>query len=71
MLPWEWVELLNTSDGGVCDFVVCAVLVESSVDLTCAENETLDLLWLFDCFAVLWVLDDPSELSIALELLDR
>lgn len=70
LLPWEWVQLLDTGDGGVGDVVVGAVLEESGVDLSSTEDDTLDLLLLLDGLAVLSILDDPAEVAITSELLN-
>lgn len=70
LLPWEGVQLLNAGDGGVLDLLAGTVLVESGVDLTCAEDDTLDLVWVVDGVAVFWVWDDPLELGILGELLN-
>lgn len=65
LLPREGVQLLNTSKGNVVDFVLSTVLVESSPDLTSAENDTVNLLWSLDSTSlVFWVRDDPLETSI-------
>ena len=71
LLPWEWVKLLNTSNGDVLEVLVGTVFVESGVDLTCAKDDALDFIWLGDGFTVLWVGDDPAELRFTGEVLDR
>lgn len=71
LLPWERVQLLNSSDGGVLQTVVGTVLVESGVDLTRAENDTVNLFRLGNGLAVFRVGDDPFELGITSELLNR
>lgn len=48
LLPGEGVELLDTREGDVVDLVVRAVLVQGSVDLTRAEDDTVDLLGALD-----------------------
>lgn len=70
LLPWEWVKLLDTSDGGVGDVVVGAVLEESGVDLSGTEDDALDLLLLLDGLAVLGILNYPAEVGVTSELLD-
>jgi hypothetical protein len=62
LLPWEGVELLDTGDSGILDTSIGAVLVESSVDLTCAENDALNVFWRLNALAMLWIFDDPLEL---------
>lgn len=62
LLPWERVELLDTRNGGILETVVGTVLVESSVDLTCAENYTFDLLRLVNADAVFGIGNDPFKL---------
>lgn len=71
LLPREGVELLDTSEGDVVDLVVLAVLEESGIDLTSAENDTLNLLRGLDLTSLVSrVLKDPAEVSIVSELLD-
>lgn len=48
LLPWEGVQLLNTGDSGVLEAIIVTVLVESGVDLTSAENDAVDFVWLGD-----------------------
>lgn len=69
-MPWEWVQLLNTGDGGISDVVVVAVLDESGVNLSGTEDDTLDVVLLGDGLAVLLLLDDPAEVAVTSELLD-
>lgn len=68
--PREGVQLLNTGDGGVADAVGFTVLGKSSVDLSRAEDDALDLLGLVDLLAVGGVGDDPLEVRVAGEALD-
>ncbi len=68
LLPWEWVELLDTNNGGVLEVVLLAVLGESGVDLSGTENDALDLLWLSNGLAVLGLLNNPAEVAVTLEL---
>lgn len=72
LLPGEGVQLLNTGNGNVVNLVVQTVLVESSVNLARAENNTLNLLRLLEVAGlVLSVLDNPLELSLRTgEILD-
>lgn len=71
LLPGEGVELLDTSDGDVVDLVVLAVLEESGIDLTSAENDTLNLLGGLDLTSLVSrVGKDPAEVSVVSELLD-
>lgn len=70
LLPGEGVELLNTRDGHVVDLVLGAVLVQSRIDLTRAEDHALDLLGRLDVAArVGGVGDDPAEARVAGELI--
>ena len=69
--PREGVQLLNTSDGSVADTVGLTVLEESSVDLARAQDDTLNILGLIDLLAVGGVGDDPLEVRLASELLNR
>lgn len=70
LLPWEGVQLLDTRDGSVGELVLSAVLVECGINLSCAEDDPLDLLRVVDRLAVLFVGDDPAEVGIAGEFLD-
>ena len=54
--------MLDTSDGGVFNALVSTVLVERSVDLASAENDSVNLLRLVDRGAVFRVGNDPFEL---------
>lgn len=70
--PWEGVELLNTGDGGVADAVGLTVLDQSGVHLTSADNHPLNLLRRVDSpRSVGRVRDDPLEVRVASELLER
>jgi hypothetical protein len=62
--PGEGVQLLNTGDGGVADTVGFTVLGKSGVDLTRAQNDTLDLLGSLDRGTVLGVGDDALEVRV-------
>lgn len=65
LLPREGVQLLNTGKGNVVDLVVGTVLVQSSPDLTRAQNDTLNLLRSLDSASlVLGIGDDPLEAGI-------
>jgi hypothetical protein len=68
--PGKGVELLDADDGCVLDALVGAVLVESGVDLACAEDDTLDFVGFGNAVAVLGVGDNPLELGLAGEFLD-
>jgi hypothetical protein len=72
LLPGEGVQLLNAGEGDVVDVVLGTVLVESSPDLTTAENDSVNLLTrLENASLVLRVGDDPLEASVLpSELLD-
>jgi hypothetical protein len=64
LLPWERVELFDTSDGNVFDALLGTVFVKLGVDLSGTENDSVDLLWLLDGCTVRWVADDPLELRV-------
>lgn len=65
LLPGEGVHLLDAGKCNVVDLVVGTVLVQSSPDLTSAENDTINLLRRLDgASLVLRVGDDPLETSI-------
>lgn len=70
-MPGEGIELLDTGDGRVFDALIGTVLVESSINLSSAKDDTVDLVGVIDGVTVLWVRDDPLELGITSELLDR
>ena len=72
LLPGEGVELLDTGEGDVVDLVVGAVLVQGGVDLTRAQDDTLNLLGLLDVAGlVLGVSNHGAEASVrASEVLD-
>lgn len=71
LLPGEGVELLNTSEGDVVDLVVLAVLEEGGIDLTSAENDTLNLLRGLDLTSLVSRIGkDPTEVSVLSELLN-
>ncbi len=70
LLPWERVQLLNARDGGVGKFVVGPVLMQRSVYLAGTENNTVNLRRVSNGIAVLWVRNDPSEMSIARKFLN-
>ena len=73
LLPWEGVELLDTSDGRVGELVLLTVLDEGSVDLACAEYHTLDLFLGGDLEfrgLVGGVRDDPLEVRISGKVLN-
>lgn len=67
LLPWEGVQLLDTSDGSVFEAVIGAMLVERSVHLTRTEDNTIDLLGFVDAGTVFGIGDDPLELRVASE----
>jgi hypothetical protein len=48
LFPWEGVQLFNTSDGRVLDAFVGTVLVKGCVDLSCAEDDTINGLRVID-----------------------
>lgn len=68
--PWEGVELFNTGDSGVADALALTVLGKSSVDLTRAQDDTLNLLRLIDGGTMSGIRDDPAEVRVACELVE-
>lgn len=71
LLPWEGVKLLDTSNGNVVDVVVSAVLGERSIDLSRAENDTVNLFMGLQTTSLVGrVGDDPAELRVAGELVN-
>lgn len=71
LLPREGVELLNAGDGSILVALVGTVLVERGVDLAGTQDDAVDRLGVVDAVAVLWVGDDPLELRVSSELLNR
>ena len=69
-LPRERIQLFDTSDGCVLVALVGTVLVECSVDLTSAENDTVDFIRFSNSLTMLRVWDDPLELRFASEFLN-
>jgi len=66
--PREGVQLLNTGDGSVADTVGLAVLAQSSVDLSGAQDDALDLLRSVDGLSgVSLIRDDPLEVGLAVQ----
>ena len=65
------MQLLNTGDGSVADVVGFAVLGKGGVHLARAENDTLNLLRLIDGGSMSRVGNDPLEVRVASELLNR
>lgn len=68
--PREGVQLFHTGDSGVANAIGFAVLDESGIDLTGAENHTLNLLRGVNGSAVSGVGDDPLEVGVIGETLD-
>jgi hypothetical protein len=68
--PWEGVELLDTGDGGVANALAITVLGKSTVDLTGAHDDTLDLLRLINGGAMGVIRDDPAEVRVTRELFE-
>lgn len=65
------MQLLNTGDGSVADVVGLTVFRKSSIHLTRAENDTLNLLRLIDGSSVTRVGNDPLEVRVTSELIQR
>ena len=70
LLPWKRVQLLNARDGRVEVFVFGPVFMQCDIYLAGTEDDTVNLLWISNGVAVLWVRDDPSEMCVAGELLN-
>lgn len=70
LLPWERVELFDTSEGSVLDVVVGAVFAQGGINLSCAKDNTLDVLRLVDRFAMFSIRDNPAELRVTSEFLN-
>jgi hypothetical protein len=68
--PREGMKLLDTSDGSVADTICLTVLHQRSVNLSGAQNDTLDLLRLINRGAMGRVRDDPLEVGFASEVLN-
>lgn len=69
--PGEGIELFDADEGGVLDLVGGTVLVKGAVDLTCAEDDAVDFGGFVDGFAVFGLGNDPLEVRLAGELLNR
>lgn len=65
LLPWEGVQLLNTSDGRVGVFIVGAMLVQCDIYLAGTKDDAVDVLRVSNGITVFWVRDDPSEMGVA------
>jgi hypothetical protein len=60
--PWEWMQLLNASDGGSTVANFSAVFRQSDVDLSRAQNNALDFVVGINIVGfVTFVWDDPLE----------
>lgn len=71
LCPGEGIQLLDPRDCGVFDSLASSMLVKRHVDLSAAQNHTFDGLWVVDRLAVLRVGDDPLEVRVPCEILDR
>lgn len=71
LLPWEGVELLDSCDGHIIDLVVGTVLVQSGVNLTRANDDSINFLTCLDITTLMrWILDNPLELRVADKVLN-
>lgn len=65
LLPREGVQLLNAGEGHVVNLVLGTVLVQAGPHLTCAEDDSVNLLGSLDSTSlVLRVRNDPLESSV-------
>lgn len=71
LLPWEGEDLLDTGNGGVLEALVGTVFVERGVDLTRAEDHTVNVFRFSYRFAVLGFGDNPLELRVSGEVFNR
>jgi hypothetical protein len=66
--PWEWMQLLNTCDGCLSHALLSTMLHQCDVDLTCAENDTLDLVVWFEITVIMaWIWHNPLEVRVTSE----
>jgi len=74
LLPWEWVELLDTGNGSVGDLVLLTVLVQCHVGLASAHDYALNLVVGVELEVVFTIVgdirDDPLEVALASEVFD-
>lgn len=72
LLPWEWMDLLDSRDGGGGVSGVLSVLVERREDLAGAHDDTLDFVVGLDLTSLVGLIwDDPLEVRVASELFNR
>lgn len=73
LCPRERIQLFNASNGGVLKVVDVArtMLVQGSVDLASAQNDPFDFLRRQDGIAMFWIRDDPLEVRVSSEVLNR
>jgi hypothetical protein len=71
LLPWERMQLLDADDGGVLDALGLAVFYQSGVHLAGTKDDAFDALGVIDGDAVLGFGDDPVEVRVTGELLER
>lgn len=70
--PWEWVQLLNTSNSGVLDAVTGSVLLQSGINLSGADNNTFNVFFVaVDGRSMFGVGDYPLEVRVTSEVLNR
>lgn len=67
LCPREGVKLLDTSDSSVADAISLTVLQQGSVNLSGAQDDTLNLLRLINGRAMSGVRDDTLEVRVARE----
>lgn len=71
LLPRERVKLLDAGNSDVVNLIVATVLLQSSVNLARAENDTLNLIVALDgAGLVSRIRNDPVELGITNEILN-
>lgn len=71
LLPREGVKLLDAREGDVIDLLLGAVLVQSGVHLSGAEDDAVDLIVGLDLAGLVGgVGDDPVELRVTGELVN-
>ena len=71
--PREGVQLLNTGDGSGLEIVNVGstMFVKGSVDLTRAQDDTINIFWWCDGVVVFWVRYYPLEMRIPDEIFNR
>ena len=68
--PREWVELFDASNGYILELLACSVLGEGGVDLSGAEDNTFNLVGIFNRLAMLGIWENPLKVGNTNEILN-